>query len=34
MTTHPGWYPDPAGQPGQRYHDGHRWTQHFTPTPP
>ena len=34
MNTHPGWYPDPAGQPGQRYHDGHRWTQHFTPTPP
>lgn len=33
-TTAPGWYPDPAGQPGQRYHDGGRWTQHFTPTPP
>ena len=31
MTTLPGWYPDPAGQ---RYHDGRRWTQHFTPTPP
>ena len=30
----PGWYPDPSGQPGQRYHDGQRWTQHFTPTPP
>ncbi|MGW0157844.1 DUF2510 domain-containing protein [Mycobacterium sp. NPDC003323] len=34
MNTNPGWYPDPAGQPGQRYHDGHRWTEHFTPTPP
>lgn len=34
MNTTPGWYPDPAGQPGQRYHDGQRWTQHFTPTPP
>lgn len=30
----PGWYPDPGGQPGQRYHDGRRWTQHFVPTPP
>lgn len=29
-----GWYPDPGGQPGQRYHDGLRWTQHFAPTPP
>ena len=29
-----GWHPDPSGQPGQRYHDGQRWTQHFTPTPP
>lgn len=34
MSTTPGWYPDPTGQPGQRYHDGRRWTQHFTPTPP
>ena len=33
-TTPPGWYPDPSGQPGQRYHDGHRWTKHFTPAPP
>lgn len=32
--TNPGWYPDPEGQPGQRYHDGRRWTQHFVPTPP
>ncbi|WP_233213588.1 DUF2510 domain-containing protein [Mycobacterium hubeiense] len=30
----PGWYPDPGGQPGQRYHDGQRWTQHFVPMPP
>lgn len=29
-----GWHPDPAGQPGQRYHDGKRWTEHFVPTPP
>jgi hypothetical protein len=28
------WYPDPGGQPGQRYHDGQQWTQHFVPTPP
>jgi hypothetical protein len=38
MTSHstsaPGWYPDPGGQPGQRYYDGQRWTQHFVPTPP
>lgn len=34
MNTNPGWYPDPTGQPGQRYHDGRRWTEHFTPTPP
>lgn len=29
-----GWHPDPGGQPGQRYHDGRRWTEHFVPTPP
>ena len=29
-----GWFPDPSGQPGQRYYDGQRWTQHFAPTPP
>jgi hypothetical protein len=29
-----GWFPDPTGQPGQRYFDGYRWTQHFAPTPP
>jgi Protein of unknown function (DUF2510) len=32
--TTPGWYPNPSGQPGQRYHDGERWTKHVTPTPP
>jgi hypothetical protein len=21
-----GWFPDPSGQPGQRYYDGQRWT--------
>jgi len=38
MTSPPstplGWYPDPSGQPGQRYHDGQRWTKHFHPAPP
>ena len=30
-----GWFPDPQGQPGQRYFDGQRWTEHFTaPAPP
>jgi hypothetical protein len=29
-----GWFPDPDGQPGQRYFDGQRWTEHFAPTPP
>jgi NAD(P)-dependent dehydrogenase (short-subunit alcohol dehydrogenase family) len=29
-----GWFPDPSGQPGQRYFDDQRWTQHFVPTPP
>lgn len=24
--TAPGWYPDPAGGPGQRYFDGTQWT--------
>jgi hypothetical protein len=28
-----GWFPDPSGQPGQRYYDGQRWTQHFAPHP-
>ena len=28
-----GWYPDPSGRPGQRYHDGQRWTEHFAPPP-
>ena len=34
MTTPAGWYPDPSGQLGQRYFDGQRWTQHFTPHAP
>jgi Protein of unknown function (DUF2510) len=34
LSGPPGWYADPSGQPGQRYHDGQRWTQHFVPTPP
>lgn len=33
-TPAPGWYQDPSGQPGQRYHDGRRWTEHFVPTAP
>jgi Protein of unknown function (DUF2510) len=28
-----GWFPDPSGQPGQRYHDGQRWTEHFASPP-
>ena len=28
MTTPAGWYPDPSGQPGQRYFDGTNWTEH------
>ena len=35
MTGPKGWFPDPQGQPGQRYFDGQRWTEHFTaPAPP
>jgi TM2 domain-containing membrane protein YozV len=32
----PGWYPDPAGAPTQRYFDGTRWTDQLAPlsTPP
>ena len=33
-TPAPGWYQDPSGKPGQRYHDGRRWTEHFVPTAP
>ncbi|MDT2009989.1 DUF2510 domain-containing protein [Rhodococcus opacus] len=22
-----GWYPDPGGQPSQRFWDGHAWTE-------
>lgn len=27
----PGWYPNPAGGPGQRYFDGQQWTEHHAP---
>ena len=30
MTTPAGWYPDPSGQPGQRYFDGTNWTDHVS----
>ncbi len=31
----PGWYPDPAGGPGQRWWDGYAWTDTVVlPTPP
>lgn len=34
MTTPAGWYPDPSGQPGQRYWDGQQWTGHAAPAAP
>lgn len=30
----PGWYPDPGGSGGQRYHDGSAWTAFTAPPPP
>src|SRR3954468_15823525 len=31
----PGWYPNPSGEPGQRYWDGHNWTiENVPPKPP
>ncbi len=27
----PGWYPDPSGNPGQRYYDGAQWTDQHAP---
>ena len=34
-TQAPGWYPDPAGGPSQRWWDGSQWTNLApTPTPP
>jgi hypothetical protein len=28
VSAPPGWLPDPSGQPGLRYWDGQRWTEH------
>ncbi|MCH9730140.1 MAG: DUF2510 domain-containing protein, partial [Actinomycetia bacterium] len=28
-----GWYSDPDGSGGQRYWDGHAWTEHRAPAP-
>lgn len=30
-TTGPGWYPDPAGAPIERWWDGARWTPYTQP---
>ena len=30
----PGWYPDPSGQPANRWWDGVRWTPHVQPWSP
>lgn len=27
----PGWYPDPHGEPRERYWDGHTWTDQTRP---
>jgi hypothetical protein len=27
----PGWYPDPHGQPMNRWYDGRQWTEHVAP---
>ena len=29
-----GWYPDPSGQPGQRYWDGQQWHENVPATTP
>ena len=28
-SVEPGWYPDPSGRHGNRYFDGHNWTESF-----
>jgi hypothetical protein len=28
-----GWYPDPSGQPGERWWDGRGWSEHVRPAP-
>lgn len=33
-TVAPGWYPEPSGQPCQRWWDGTTWTEQTQPTPP
>ena len=30
----PGWYPDPAGDPNQRWWNGHQWTKQIRAYPP
>lgn len=34
QTYTPGWYPDPYGGAGLRWHDGDRWTEHVHPAVP
>ncbi|OAA19682.1 Protein of unknown function (DUF2510) [Frankia sp. EI5c] len=34
MSTPPGWYDDPSGQPGARWWDGNEWTNHTRPAVP
>lgn len=34
LTAAAAWYPDPSGQPRQRYWDGRQWTEHYAPASP
>ncbi|EFC86209.1 Scramblase family protein [Parafrankia sp. EUN1f] len=34
MSTPPGWYDDPSGEPGTRWWDGNAWTSHTQPASP